>query len=56
MAGAKRPGPKCQGSKRPGPKCEGFNVQVDGAKTLPEHSLHDCKTSSVIVTFPEASL
>ena len=38
--------PKSQGAKRPGPK-------RPGAKTLPEP---DCETSSMIVTFPEASL
>ena len=44
MSGAKRPGPKCISPKSP------------GAKTLPEPSLHECETSSMVVTVPEASL
>ena len=47
--GAKLPGPKCQRAIRPGPKRL-------GAKTLPEPSLHDCETSSMIETLDEASL
>ena len=43
MSGAKRPGPK-----RLSPKSK-------GAITLPEPSLHDCETPSIIVTIPEAS-
>ena len=45
------------------PKRQGRNVLVrnvcqknPGAKTLPEPSLHDCETSSMIVTLSEASL
>ena len=41
---AKRPDPK-----RPSPKSP-------GTKTLHEPSLHDCETSFMIVTLPEASL
>ena len=59
----KRPGLKCQGTKRPVQKVRGRNVLVRNvcpkspdAKTLPEPSLHDCETSSMIVTLPEASL
>ena len=61
--GAKRPDPKCQGAKRPGQNVRRRNVLVQnvcpkspGAKILPEPTLHDCETSSMIVTFPEASL
>ena len=46
--------PKSQGAKRPGPKC--LSPKSPGAKTLPEPSLHDCETSSVIVTLREASM
>ena len=46
--------PKSQGAKRPGPKR--LSPKCPGAKTLPEPSLHDCETSSMIVTLPEASL
>ena len=67
---AKRPGPTCQGVKRPGgakrpvQNVRGRNVLVrnvvspksPGAKTLPEPSLHDCETSSMIGTFPKGSL
>ena len=63
LSGVKRPGPKCQeakhpvlivrGAKRPGPKR--LSPKSPGAKTLPESSLHDCETFSMIVTFPEAS-
>ena len=51
MSGGETSCPKSQGAKRPGPK-----RLIPGAKTVPEPSLHDCETSSVIVTFPEASL
>ena len=53
VRGVKRPGPKCQGAKHPGPKH--LSPKSPGAKTLPEPSLHDCETSSMIVTFPGAS-
>ena len=53
VMGTKRP-VQSQGAKRPGPKR--LSPKRPGAKTLPEHSLHDCETSSMIVTFPEASL
>ena len=43
--------PKRQGAKRLGPKR--LSPKSPGAKTLPEHSLHDYETSSMIVTFPE---
>ena len=46
--------PKRQGAKRPGPKR--LSPKSTGAKRLPEPSRHDCETSSVIVTIPEASL
>ena len=56
--GVKRPDPKCQGAKRRVQKFRGRNVLVrnvcpksPGAKTLPEPSLHDCETSSMIVNF-----
>ena len=39
----------------PHDKTNKMSPKSPGAKTLPEHSLHDCETSSVIVTFPEAS-
>ena len=42
MSEAKRPGPKRLSPKRP------------SEKTLSEPSLHDCETSSMIVTFSEA--
>ena len=45
--------PKSQGAKRPGPKR--LSPKSPGAR-LPGPSLHDCETSSIIVTFPEASL
>ena len=44
---------KSQGAKRPGPKR--LSSKSPGAKTLPEPSLHDCETSSMTVTLPEAS-
>ena len=43
-----------EGGKRPGPKR--LSPKSPDAKTLPEHSLHDCESSSMVVTFPEASL
>ena len=46
--------PKCLGAKGPGPKR--LSPKSPGAKILPEPSLHDCETSSMIVTFSEASL
>ena len=49
ISGAKHQGPKCKVAKRPGPKRL-------SAKTLPEPSLHDCETSSMILTLDEASL
>ena len=49
MSGGETSYPKRQGAKRPGPKRL-------SAKTLPEPSLHDCETSSLIVTLDEASL
>ena len=54
MSGGETPGPKSQVVKRPGPKR--LSPKNPGAKTLPEPSLHDCETSSMIVTIPEASL
>ena len=52
--GVKRPGPNCQGAKRSGPKS--LSPKGPSAKSLPEPSLHDCETSSMIVILPEASL
>ena len=46
--------PKCRGSKRPG--TNRLSPKSPGAKTLPEPSLYDCETSSMIMTFPEISL
>ena len=54
MSGGETSCPKNQGAKRPGPKR--LSPKSPGAKTLPEPLLHDCETSSMIVTFPEASL
>ena len=54
MSGGKTSCPKSQGAKRPGPKR--LSPKSPGAKSLPEPSLHDCKTSSVIVTIPVVSL
>ena len=48
MSGGETSCPKSQGAKRPVPK----RLSV---KTLPEPSLHDCETSSMIVTLDEAS-
>ena len=45
---------KKSGAKRPGPKR--LSPKSPGAKTLPEPSFHDCETSYMIVTLPEASL
>ena len=49
MPGDETSCPKRQGLKRAGPKRL-------SPKTLPEPSLHDCETSSMIVTLPEASI
>ena len=46
--------PKSQGAKRLGPKR--LSPKRPGAKTLPQLSLHDCETSSMIVTIPEATI
>ena len=54
MSGGETSCPKSQGAKRPGLKH--LSPKSPGAKTLPEPSLHDCETSSMIVTLPEASL
>ena len=54
MSGGETSCPKSQGAKRPGPKR--LSPKRPGAKTLPEPSLHHCETSSMIVTFIEASL
>ena len=42
------------GAKRSVPKC--LSPKSPGAKTFPKPLFHDCETSSMIVTFPEASL
>ena len=49
MSGGETSCLKSQGAKRPGPKRL-------SAKTLPKHSLHDCETSSMIVTLDESTL
>ena len=54
MSGGETSCPKSQGTKRSGPKR--LSPKSPGAKTFPEPSLHDCETSSMIVTLPEASL
>ena len=54
MSGGETSCPNSQGAKRPGPKH--LSPKSPVAKTFPEPSLHDCETSSMIVTFPEASL
>ena len=54
MSGVETSCPKSQGAKRPGLKR--LSPKSPGAKTLPEPPLHDCETSSMIVTIPEASL
>ena len=54
MPGGETSCPKSPGAKRSGPKS--LSPKSPGAKTLPEYSLHDCETSSMIVTFPEANL
>ena len=64
IRGAKCPGQKCQGVKGPGPKMSGakrpgpkrLSPKSPGAKTIPEPSLHDCETFSMIVILHEASL
>ena len=43
-----------QEAKRSGPKS--LSPKSPSAKSLPEPSLYDCETSSMIVTLPEASL
>ena len=61
--GAKHPGPKCRGetscpksqrAKRPGPKC--LSPKSPGGKTLPEPSLHDCESLSVLSYVPIINL
>ena len=54
MSGGETSCPKSQGAKRLGPKR--LSPKCPGAKAFPEPSLHDCETSSMIVTFPEVSL
>ena len=54
MSGGETSCPKSQGPKRPGPKR--LSPKSSSAKSLSEHSLYDCEISSMIVTFPEASL
>ena len=54
MSGGETSCPKCQGTKRPDPKRQ--SPKSPGAKKLPKPSLHDCETTSMIVTFPVASL
>ena len=54
MSGGETSCPKSQGAKRPGPKR--LRPKSPGAKTLPEPSLHDCETSSMIKKIPKASL
>ena len=54
MSGGETSCLKSHGAKRPGPKH--LSPKSPGAKTLPEPSLHDCETSSMIVTLHEASL
>ena len=53
MSGGETSFPKSQGAKRPGPKR--LSPKSPDAETLPEPSLHDCETSSMIVALPEAS-
>ena len=48
MSRGKTSCPKSQGAKRPGPKR--LSPKSPEAKTLPEPSLHNCETSSMIVT------
>ena len=54
MSGGKKSCPKSHEAKRPGGKR--LSPKSRGAKTIPEPSLHDCETSSMILTLPEASL
>ena len=54
MSGGETSCQNSQGAKLPGAKR--LSPKSPGAKTLPEPSLHDCETSSMIVTIPEASL
>ena len=52
MSGSETFCPKSQGAKCPSPRR--LSPKSPSAKTLPAPSLHDCETSSMIVTFPEA--
>ena len=55
--GVTRPGRKCQEAKRPVQKSHGAKrPKLSSAKTIPEPSLHDCETSSMIVTLHVTSL
>ena len=54
MSGGETSCQKYQGAKHLVPKR--LSRKSPGAKTLPEPSLSDCETSSMIVTLPEASL
>ena len=54
MSGGKKSFPKNHGATRPGGKR--LSPKSPGTKTIPEPSLHDCETSSMILTLPEASL
>ena len=54
MSGGETSCPKSQDAKRPGPKR--LRPKSPGAKTLPEPSLQDCETSSMIKKIPKASL
>ena len=53
MSGGETSCPKSQGPKRPGSKR--LSPESPCEKTLPEPSLLDCETSSMIVTLLEAS-
>ena len=46
--------PKSLGPKRPGPKR--LSPKSLGAKALPEPSIHDCETSSTIVTLTDCEV
>ena len=50
MSGGEMSCPKSLGAKRSGPKR--LSPKSLGAKALPEPSIHDCETSSTIVTLP----
>ena len=54
MSGGETSYSESHGAKRPGPKR--LSPKSPGAKTIPKPSLHDCETSSMIVTLHEASL